>query len=128
MAINLKHTVILDQTPISPQWASISHRYGHPSTRTAYNYAMAWMQASITFAPTLDAQHSPFIAMMEDVKVLSFDYTSYQIHIGRLKRAIETLERGRVLLWTEMRSLRTSVDGADSSGRPPFSRQIRSSQ
>jgi hypothetical protein len=40
---------------------------------------------------------------------LPLDYASYQIRTGRLKQAIETLERGRVFLWSEMRSLRTSM-------------------
>ncbi|KAH9980709.1 hypothetical protein BJV74DRAFT_855532, partial [Russula compacta] len=30
--------------------------------------------------------------------------------IGQLEQAIETLERGRGLLWSEMRGLRSSID------------------
>jgi CHAT domain-containing protein len=37
-------------------------------------------------------------------------YTSYHIDTGHLEQAIETLERGRGLLWSEMRGLRTSLD------------------
>jgi hypothetical protein len=44
------------------------------------------------------------------IKSLPFDYASYQIDTSQLKQAIETLERGRVLLWSEMRGLRTSLD------------------
>jgi hypothetical protein len=29
---------------------------------------------------------------------------SYQVHIGQLKQAVETLERGRALLWSEIRA------------------------
>ena len=38
------------------------------------------------------------------------DYASYQIGNGQVKQAIETLERGRALIWSEMRGLRTSAD------------------
>src|SRR6266702_1022999 len=38
------------------------------------------------------------------------DYPSYQVDLHQLERAIKTLERGRALLWSEMRHLRTSVD------------------
>jgi hypothetical protein len=41
---------------------------------------------------------------------LPSDYASYQIETGQFKQAIETLERGRALLWSEMRGLRTSTD------------------
>ena len=42
--------------------------------------------------------------------MLSSDYTSYQIETSQIKPAIVTLERGRALLWSEMRGLRTSTD------------------
>ena len=35
---------------------------------------------------------------------------SYQIRMGKLEPAIETLEQGRALLWSEMHGLRTSTD------------------
>jgi hypothetical protein len=41
---------------------------------------------------------------------LPSDYASYQIETGQFKQAIETLERGRALLWSEMRGLRTSTN------------------
>ena len=36
-------------------------------------------------------------------------YASLQIRTGRLQQAIETLDQGRALLWTEMRGLRSSI-------------------
>ena len=39
---------------------------------------------------------------------MPLDYASYQINLGQLEEAVETLEQGRVLLWSEMRGLRTS--------------------
>ncbi|KAI9465704.1 hypothetical protein BJY52DRAFT_1220462 [Lactarius psammicola] len=38
------------------------------------------------------------------------DYASYQIKTVQFKQAVETPERGRALLWSEMRSLRTTAD------------------
>jgi len=96
--------------PISCQWASIAYLFGHPSAPTAYDRAMSLMQHALTFSPTLDVQHSRFVKMGTDVTALPLDYTSYQIRSGRLKHAIETLEQGRALLWSEMRGLRTSID------------------
>jgi hypothetical protein len=41
---------------------------------------------------------------------IPLEYASFQIESGELERAMETLEQGRALLWSEMRGLRTSVD------------------
>ena len=68
------------------------------------------MQASFRFAPTLDVQHSRLIALGDGLRVLPSDYASYHIDAGRLKRAVETLERGRALLWSEMRGFRILID------------------
>ena len=38
------------------------------------------------------------------------EYASYQVKTDHLEDAIQTLERGRGLLWSEMRGLRTSID------------------
>jgi len=43
-------------------------------------------------------------------KGLQSDYVSFQIENGRPKEAVEVLEQGRALLWSEMRGLRTSHD------------------
>ena len=96
--------------PLSSRWASLARRFGHPSALTAYDRAMSSMENTLTFSPTLDTQHSRLAVWLGDLTALPFDYTSYLIHTGRLKQAIETLERGRALLWSEIRSLRTPVD------------------
>ncbi|KAH8991531.1 CHAT domain-containing protein [Lactarius akahatsu] len=41
---------------------------------------------------------------------MPLDYASFQVDLHRFKEAVETLERGRALLWTEMRHLRANVD------------------
>jgi len=113
-----------DQRPISFRWASIARRFGHPSASTAYDRAMSSMQASLTFAPTLDNQHSRLVSMSGDFQTIPLEYASYHIHTGHLEKAIETLERGRGLLWSEMRGLRLSIDQirlADSNLANKFS-------
>ena len=41
---------------------------------------------------------------------MSLDYASYQVDLHQLEEAIGVLERGRALLWSEMRRFRTSLD------------------
>jgi CHAT domain-containing protein len=95
---------------ISFDWAALARRFGHPSTSTAYEHAMSSIQASLTFAPTLDKQHSRLVSADGVLQPIPLDYASYHIDTGHLDQATETLERGRGLLWSEMRGLRTSVD------------------
>jgi hypothetical protein len=94
---------------ISYRWAHGARMYALPSTSTAYETAMSLMQETLVFSPTLQTQHF-LITQASTRGVLPSDYASYQIEIGQLKQAIETLERGRALLWSEMRGLRTSAD------------------
>jgi hypothetical protein len=95
---------------ISCEWTYYARRHGHPSISTAYETAMSLMQETLVFSPTLQTQHFRLIHALREAGVLPSDYASYQIERGEVEQAIETLERGRGLLWSEMRGLRTSTD------------------
>ncbi|KAF8257446.1 CHAT domain-containing protein [Lactarius quietus] len=95
-----------DQFKLSCLWAINARTISHPTTLTAYKSAMSLMQKSLSFAPTVSVQHSRLVAM-DDFKTMPLEYASYQIDLGQFEEAIETLEQGRALLWSEMRSLRT---------------------
>jgi hypothetical protein len=84
--------------------------YEHPSTSTAYENAISLMQDSLAFAPTLEIQYFRLVQRRHDYEKLPLDYASYQVHIGQLEQAIVTLEKGRGLLWSEMRGFRTSIE------------------
>ena len=70
---------------------------------------MSLMQKSLSFAPTVSIQHTRLVAMGQKCQTMPLDYASYQIELGRFEEAVETLEQGRALLWSEMRGLRTPV-------------------
>ena len=94
----------------SCEWSQAARFSRHPFTLTAYQTAISLMQESLAFAPTLEIQHFRLVAMRDQYEKLPLDYASYLVEIGQLKQAIETLERGRGLLWSEMRGLRNPVD------------------
>jgi len=74
------------------------------------------MQAPLTFAPTLDKQHSQLVAT-RSLHTIPLDYASYHIHADHLEQAIEILERGsKALIWSELRGLRTSIDQTRLAG------------
>ncbi|KAH9987725.1 CHAT domain-containing protein [Russula compacta] len=101
------------ETPLrfrtSFECTEIARSIRHPSTLHAYQTAISLMQESISFAPTLEIQHFRLVAMRNQYEKLPLDYASYLVEIGQLKQAIEILERGRGLLWSQMRGLRASI-------------------
>ena len=90
--------------------AGQARKHAHPSVSTVYDTAMSLIQETLVFSPTLQIQHFHLAHALREVGALSSDYASYQIETRQIKPAIVTLERGRALLWSEMRGFRTSTD------------------
>ena len=94
---------------LSCEWAIVARGIRHPTTLTAYKSAMSLMEKALSFAPTVSAQHTRFVAMGRNCQTMPLDYASYQIHLGQFEEAVETLERGRAFLWSEIRGFRVTV-------------------
>ena len=90
---------------IACHWAFFARDTRHPSTSTAYETALSLIQDIAPFSPTLHLKHATLITypLFHEMPLA---YASYQVERGQLEQAIETLERGRALLWSEMRRLR----------------------
>ena len=110
LLVNDESGEVFARFKISYEWATGARLSTHPSMSTAYETAMSLMQESLVFSPTLQTQHFRLAHGLRKMRGSSSDYASYQIETGRVKQAIETLERGRALLWNEMRGFRTSTD------------------
>jgi tetratricopeptide (TPR) repeat protein len=95
---------------ISCSWAIKARVEMHPSASLAYETAMSLLQETLILCPTLQTQHLRLVKASTMGWTMPSDYASYQIENGQVEQAIETLERGRALIWSEMRGLRTSTD------------------
>jgi CHAT domain-containing protein/tetratricopeptide (TPR) repeat protein len=109
LAVDNRYAQAPQRFQLSCIWAYIARRIRHPSVLVAYTKSMALMQDSLSFSPTLQIQHDRLVAMDEYCRRMPFDYASYQVNLGQLEAAVETLEQGRALLWSEMRGLRTPI-------------------
>ncbi|KAI9452956.1 hypothetical protein BJY52DRAFT_1123973, partial [Lactarius psammicola] len=107
--VNNEHVTLPDRFRYACRWASIARRLRHPSVSTAYETAVSLIQDTLLFAPTVQLQHAIF-AKSDNSHRMPLDYASYQVGLHQLEEAIVTLERGRALLWSEMRHLRASID------------------
>ena len=96
---------------IAGQWATCAHLCQHSLTAPAYEKAMLLMQGSLTVGPTLEVQHWLLKERLGgNVLAIPLEYASYHIEMGSLEQAVEILEQGRALLWSEMRGLRTPIN------------------
>jgi hypothetical protein len=107
--IDNEHGRESDRFELACGWAFVARRIRHPTTLAAYKSAMSLMERSLSFAPTVSTQHSRLVVMGENCQMMPLDYASYQIGLGQFEEAVEILEQGRALLWSEMRGLRTAV-------------------
>ncbi|KAH9037579.1 CHAT domain-containing protein [Lactarius hengduanensis] len=107
--VNDGHANLPDRFHLARLWASFARAFRHPSVSTAYETAMSLMQDTFLLAPTLQLQHAT-LTTSDLTHSMPLDYASYQIDLHRFKEAVEALERGRALLWSEMRHLRAKVD------------------
>jgi len=95
---------------MSYSWAENARRNGHHSASAAYETALSLLQDTLLFAPTLETQHFHLMTLRGIVEKLPLDIASYHVGRGQLKDAIQALEQGRALIWSEMRGLRASID------------------
>ncbi|EJC97708.1 TPR-like protein [Fomitiporia mediterranea MF3/22] len=90
-------------------WAALARPYSHSTTFTAYQTALSILQHALTVNPTLRAQHD-FLLRNSDHRILSLDAASYAIEKDQLEQAVEILDQGRGLLWSQLRGLRSPLD------------------
>ncbi|KAI9454649.1 CHAT domain-containing protein [Lactarius psammicola] len=109
-ALDEAHAYPFARYNIAGQWARCARAVQHPCTTFAYQTAMSLMQSSLALGPTLPLQHRLLKGRWGELAAVPLDFASYYIETGVLKRAVESLEQGRSLLWSEMRGLRTSMD------------------
>ena len=128
-SMRLFHRISNDRSATAPErldraclWASSARDANHPSVLNAYQIGMSLIQRTVIFAPTLEIQHAHLFSK-KDIPKMPLEYASYLIHIGQLEQAIETLEQGRALLWSEMRGFRTSTDHLRSA-RPELADRL----
>jgi len=103
------YTSVRDRFLISHNWTNNARRIRHQTTSTAYETSISLMQDTLLFAPTLETQHFNLVALRGICEKLPLDIASYEVGRGRLKKAIRALERGRALIWSELRGMRTSI-------------------
>lgn len=99
----------LDRFRAAQRWVKLARSHDHVTTLEAYRTAMSLMQRVLAFAPTASERHKR-LSSEKGPQSLALDAGSYAIGKGDLTGAIELIEQGRALLWSQMRGFRTTLD------------------
>jgi hypothetical protein len=67
------------------------------------------MEDTLLFSPALEIRHLNLVTVRHVYEAIPLVMASYEVGRGRLKKAIEALERGRPPMWSEFRGLRNSI-------------------
>ncbi|KAG8993898.1 hypothetical protein FRB94_010305 [Tulasnella sp. JGI-2019a] len=92
------------------EWTVAAHHIGryHPSRLEAYKTALSVMHRHIALTPKIVSRHQ--IISSHRYKSLASNAAACAVEYGRLEEAVELLERGRVIVLSEMSGYRNSLD------------------
>jgi len=106
--VNDRYATAPSRFELACRWADFARIHRHSSLLVAYQMSMSLLREALTFEPTLIIQHNRLVEKHYLYETMPLNFASYQIREGQVEHAIETLEQGRALLWSEMHGLRTS--------------------
>ncbi|KAH8111460.1 CHAT domain-containing protein [Phellopilus nigrolimitatus] len=99
----------LSRLEVAVRWAALARSQRHASTLRAYRLALSLLESSLLLNPTVQMQHK-ILSGSNGYPTLVSDAASYAIENGDVAQAVEMLEQGRALIWSQMRGLRTPID------------------
>ncbi|KAF9238774.1 TPR-like protein [Melanogaster broomeanus] len=98
-------------TQYTSEWASIAEEHQHPSALDAYAQSLHLLDSHISMTTTIQSRHQ---VRMQFPHHLSVDAASCALRQGNICYAVELLEQGRALHWTQLARFRTSLDDIQS--------------
>jgi len=106
--VNDEYATAPSRFELACRWTVLARIHRHRSLLMAYQTSMSLLKEALTFEPTLIIQHNRLVEKHYLYETMPLNFASYQIREGQVEHAIETLEQGRALLWSEIHGLRTS--------------------
>ncbi|KAH8105727.1 TPR-like protein [Phellopilus nigrolimitatus] len=94
---------------VAVRWAALARSQRHVSTVKAYRLALSLLESWLVISPTVQMQHK-ILSGKNGYQTLASDAASYAIEIGDVAQAVEMLEQGRALIWSQLRGFRTPIE------------------
>jgi CHAT domain-containing protein len=106
-AANVVAGGLLSRLRASLDWVRHADEYRHGTELEAYATSMQLMDAYMSATASVSSRHN---AMKDFPSTLAVDAASCALRSGDVRRAVELLEQGRTIIWTQMTRLRTPLD------------------
>ncbi|KAG1763820.1 CHAT domain-containing protein [Suillus placidus] len=104
---------LLHRLRASLRWVHHASQYSHGTELEAYANSMQLLDAYMYATASVSSRHN---VMKEFPSTLAVDAASCALRSGDACRAVELLEQGRTIIWTQMTRLRTPLDSLQTRG------------
>ncbi len=91
-------------------WIVKARQYHHTSIIRAYTMSLALLTRFLIATPSVELQHKFLRSTAIIPKTLASDAAAAAIDASQLDTAVEFLEQGRTILWSEMRNFRPPLE------------------
>ncbi|KAG2750405.1 TPR-like protein [Suillus brevipes Sb2] len=112
-AANIVTGGLLPRLRASLQWVHHADQHRHGTELEAYATSIQLMDAYMSTTASVSSRHN---AMQDFPGTLAVDAASCALRSGDVRRAVELLEQGRTIIWTQMTRLRTPLDSLQTCG------------
>jgi tetratricopeptide (TPR) repeat protein len=107
------HAVSRTDLRAAKSWVAAAEQLQHGSALVAYQTALRFLEQHVA---VLSSSSRHFDAIREATSCLAMDAFSCSIRHGALTTAVELVEQGRAVFWTQLARFRTPMDDLSASG------------
>ncbi|KAG2757248.1 hypothetical protein P692DRAFT_20378906 [Suillus brevipes Sb2] len=112
-AANVVSAGVLPRLRASLSWVSHACQHSHDTELEAHATSMQLLDAYMSTTASVSSRHN---IMKDFPSTLAVDAASCALRRGDVCRAVELLEQGRTIIWTQMTRLRTPLDSLQTRG------------
>ncbi|KAJ3996663.1 CHAT domain-containing protein [Lentinula boryana] len=109
-AVNHSSASVKARFTAALEWISKAREYRHTSIIQAYTVSLTLLTRFLVATPSVELQHKFLRSTSTIPKTLASDAAAAAIDAEQLDVAIEFLEQGRSMLWSEMRNFRPPLE------------------
>ncbi|KAG1726850.1 TPR-like protein [Suillus lakei] len=112
-ALALRPLVSRNDFRAATSWAASAEKLNHDSALVAYQTALKFLDQHVA---VLSSSSRHFDLIREATSSLAMDAFSCSVRHGALTTAVELVEQGRAVFWTQLARFRTPLDELSASG------------
>ncbi|KAG2107865.1 CHAT domain-containing protein [Suillus cothurnatus] len=112
-AANVVSAGLLPRLRASLRWVHLARHHSHGTELEAYTTSMQLLDAYMSTTASVSSRHN---IMKEFPSTLAVDAASCALRRGDVRRAVELLEQGRTIIWTQMTRPRTPLESLQTRG------------